>query len=51
MTEFILRGVAKYIKKNYQNAKIICLKGKGHCEDALLNTEKHIKVICKIIDN
>lgn len=51
MSEFIFRGVAKYIKKNYQNAKIICLKGKGHCEDALLNTEKHIKVICEIINN
>lgn len=49
ISEFIFRGVAKFIKKNYQNASTICLKGKGHCEDALLDTEKHIKLISQII--
>lgn len=49
MNEFIFRKVAEYLKKNYINAHIVCLKGKGHCEDALLNPMKHIKELNKIL--
>lgn len=42
INEFVFRKVAKYIKKNYKNSTIICLKGKGHCEDALLHSNEWI---------
>lgn len=49
VNEFLFRKVAKYIKKYYFNATIICLKGKGHCVDALLYPDNHIKELNKII--
>jgi len=47
INELIFRNVAKYIKKNYKNAAAICLKGKGHCEDALLHPNEWIKQLNK----
>lgn len=49
INEFVFRNVAKYIKKNYKNAVTICLKGKGHCEDALLHSNEWIKQLDKYI--
>lgn len=49
VNEFLFRKVAKYIKKYYSNATVICLNGKGHCVDALLYPDKHIKELNKII--
>lgn len=49
INEILFRKVAKFIAKNYSNAETICLKGKGHCEDALLNPQDHIKVLNKIL--
>lgn len=40
INEIIFRNVARYIKKNYKNSVTICLKGKGHCEDALLHPKE-----------
>ncbi len=47
--EFIFRNVARYIRKNYKNAITICLKGKGHCEDALLRPDEWILQLDKYI--
>lgn len=47
--EFLFRKVANYIKKNYKNAEAICLKGKGHCEDALLHPKDWIKQLDKYL--
>ena len=47
--EILFRKVAHYLKKNYQNTTTICLKGKGHCEDALINPEEHIKTLNKVL--
>jgi len=49
INEFIFRNVAKYIEKNYKNAITICLRGKGHCEDALLHPSERIKQLNKYI--
>lgn len=49
INEILFKKVAKYLEKKYQNAKTICLKGKGHCEDALLNPNDHIKVLNKVL--
>lgn len=49
INEFVFRKVAKYIKKNYKNSTIICLKGKGHCEDALLHSNEWIERLDKYI--
>lgn len=49
INEILFRKVAKHIKKNYSNAITICLSGKGHCEDALLKPQEHIKIINKIL--
>lgn len=46
--EMIFRNVAKFIKKNYKNATVICLHGKGHCEDSLLNPQKRIQDLNKV---
>lgn len=29
----------------------VCLKGKGHCEDALMNPEEHIKTLNQVLKN
>ena len=49
VNEILFRRVAKFMKKNYPNANTICFKGKGHCEDGLLNPQEHIKVINKVL--
>ena len=49
ISEFIFRSVAKYIRKNYKKAATICLKGKGHCEDALLHSDAWIIQLDKYI--
>lgn len=49
INEILFRKVAKFIEKNYSNAETICLNGKGHCEDALLNPQEHIKVLNKVL--
>ena len=33
INEMLAKKTAKYISKNYINSKVICFKGKGHCED------------------
>ena len=48
INEILFRKVAHYLKKNYQNTTI-CLKGKGHCEDALINPKEHIKTLNKVL--
>lgn len=49
INEILFRKVAHYLRKNYQNTTAICLKGKGHCEDALINPEEHIKTLNKVL--
>lgn len=51
LSEILFRKVAKFIAKNYQNDSIICFKKKGHCEDALLNPQEHIKESNKVLKN
>lgn len=43
MNEMLARKTAKYISKNYSDATIKCFKGKGHCENALMNPELMIR--------
>lgn len=47
--EILFKKVAKFLERNYQNANTMCLSGKGHCEDALLNPNEHIKVLNNIL--
>lgn len=37
MNELLAKKTAAYIRKKYPNSKVKCFKGKGHCEDSLLN--------------
>lgn len=50
MNEIVFRSVAKFIEKNYQNALTIRLDGKGHCEDALLNPQEHMRRLDRILE-
>ncbi len=43
LSEVFFRNVARYLKKHYANATTVCLKGKGHCEDALLHPKERIR--------
>lgn len=45
INEIVFKSVGKYISKHYQNSTVVCLKGKGHCEDALLHPEQWIKTL------
>lgn len=47
--EILFRTVAKFLEKNYSNVTTICIDGKGHCEDALLNPNQHIKLLNEIL--
>ena len=47
--EMLAKKTAKYIKKNYPNSNIICFKGKGHCENSLLNPNEMIKKLNKVL--
>lgn len=49
INEILFRKVEKFIKKNYQNSTVICLNGKGHCEDALLQPHKMMKMLDEIL--
>ena len=49
INEMLAKKTAKYISKNYINSKVICFKGKGHCEDSLLNPNKMIEELNKIL--
>ncbi len=51
VNEILFRKVARFISRNYQNANILCFNGKGHCEDALLNPQEHIKVLNKVLNS
>ncbi len=42
ISELFFQNVARYLKKHYQNVTTVCLKGKGHCEDALLHPKERI---------
>lgn len=50
VNEIIFKKVAKFIKKHYKNSIIISLKGKGHCEDALLRSNAWMRQLDKIFD-
>lgn len=47
--EMLAKKTAKYIKKYYPNSNIICFKGKGHCENSLLNPNEMIKELDKVL--
>ena len=47
INEIIFKKVGKYISKYYDNAYIHCIKGKGHCEDAIFRPEKKVKELIK----
>lgn len=49
LNEILFRKVAGFLKKNYPNAITMCLRGKGHCEDALLRPQEHMKALNKIL--
>jgi len=51
INEMLAKKTAKYIKKYYPNTNTICFKGKGHCENSLLNPKEMIKELDKIINN
>lgn len=50
INELLFRKVAKFIEKNYPNAITMRLSGKGHCEDALLKPQEHIKLLNRILE-
>ena len=50
LMKLFLKKVAKFIKQYYSNSLIICLKGKGHLEDALLHAKTRIIQLDKIIN-
>ena len=50
INELLAKKTAKYISKHYPNSKVICLKGKGHCEDSLLKPKIMIKELNKILE-
>lgn len=43
LSEVLFRNVARFLRKHYQNVTTVCLKGKGHCEDALLHPKERIR--------
>lgn len=43
LSEVFFRNVARFLRKHYQNVTTVCLKGKGHCEDALLHPKERIR--------
>lgn len=50
INEILFRKVAKFLERNYSNVSTICLEGKGHCEDALLNSTQHMKLLDEILN-
>ncbi len=49
INEILFRKVARFFRENYPNAITMCLSGKGHCENALLKPQEHIKLIDEIL--
>lgn len=49
VNELLCRKVAKFLKKHYAHSTTICLSNKGHCEDALLYPDVHIKRLDHIL--
>lgn len=49
INELLSKKTARYISKKYPNSTIVCFKGKGHCEDSLMNPKKMIKELNKIL--
>lgn len=49
INEVLFRKAAGFLEKNYPNAITMCLRGKGHCENAFLRPQEHIKVLNKIL--
>lgn len=49
LSERIFRDVAKFIQKHYSNASVICLDGKGHCEDAILHPEQRMADLNQVL--
>ena len=47
--EMLAKKTAKYIKRCYPNSNIICFNGKGHCEKSLLNPQKMIIELDKVL--
>lgn len=49
INELLCRSVARFLKKHYEHSTIICLSNKGHCEDALLHPNIHMKRLDHIL--
>ena len=49
LNEMYAKKTAKYISKVYPNSNIVCFKGKGHCENSLLNTKVMIEELERIL--
>lgn len=49
INEMFAKKTAKYIRKAYPNSNIVCFKGKGHCENSLLNSKVMIDELEKIL--
>lgn len=47
INELLAINSMKYIKKYYKDCKIVCLKGRRHCELALLHPNKMIEELNK----
>lgn len=50
VNEMYARKTARYIVKNYPDATIKCFKGKGHCENALINPEIMIQELNDVLN-
>lgn len=49
INELLAKKSAKFLKKYYSNTIIKCFKGKGHCEMVLLEPDKMLEELNKII--
>ena len=49
INEMFSKKTAKFIKKNYSDAKIICFNKKAHCEVSIFDSKKMINEIDKIL--
>lgn len=49
LNEMLAKKTARYLKKYYPNAQIICFKGKGHCELSLMNPKEMTKKLKKVL--
>ncbi len=50
MNEMLSKKTVKCISKNYPNSNITCFKGKGHCENSIMNPKVMIKELDKILE-